>query len=283
VTVVEMQMIFKSSLGLAAALFVALPSVAIAGGPVAHPTIEQAFRDRSASTASQPLFSVSQQSCTSASVRAARTYSVKASMFAVSGSSVMRLRFHLYEKLEGQTDREITPTGSLGGWESAKVRDGRHWTFVKRITGLSAPASYRMTANFEWISSRGRVLKSATAEVTRGASRVVCVQPDLRPDLSVAPSGVTTGFVPGTARIRFLVTVTNHGRGTAPGTIVQITIGASRGETRLGAVRAGSTATVTLYADRCPGGTALVEVDPGNTLEEPSTEDNRAVINCPIP
>jgi len=230
-------------------------------------------------------------------------------MYKVSGARSMRVRFRAFRTLPGEAEKELSLDASekLGVWE-ASVPTGStavsHLVFYKRLYSLDAPATFRATVDFEWYGSGNKKLKSLYN--VRVAS---CVQPDLRPDLYVA--SVSTSAITGKASsLRYRITIRNQGKGrSAPSKLqVRVPVGSaiktftpvnSQGkELLIGRIdEAGSTRkasksdpivlsrTVLIDAERCVSGTSVIEVDPGNLLDESSGSNNSypIAISCSDP
>lgn len=228
--------------------------------------------------ASSPA-SVSVTKCASSPVLANRRYFVQAHMLPVTGTQTMQLRFRFFMKPIGQAEREVKVEGSVGYWERAvSAKTVKNWIFNKQVDSLPSPAGYRMEVDFQWNGSGTKVLKRQTIRASG------CTQTDLRPDLaitSVVASPASSG-----SNINYDVTVTNSGKGTALASKLVLTILSpyTRVEVATPVLKVNESKVVRVVAARCDsGGTALLEVDPGNLLSESSTANNGRAVGCSPP
>jgi len=235
-----------------------------------------------ASGAAAPA-SVKVTKCSTSPTLSGRRLYVQAHMGAVTGTVTMQIRFHLFYTPSGGSERELVVPGRLGAWEPAVgVKSVRNWTFNKQVDSLPAPAKYRMDVDFQWNGTGSRVIKHQTLPSTS------CSQPDIRPDLRISEA---SSRMMASGSLRYLVTVTNHGKGTAGPASLQLTIGASRylprdshgRELKTGSLKVGKSQTLTINAPACPAaGLATLEVDPGNLIAEASVADNLLSISCDL-
>lgn len=225
--------------------------------------------------ASSPA-SVNVTKCSSSPVLANRRFFVQAHMLPVSGTQTMQLRFRFFMKRTGQAESEVKVEGSVGYWEPAvSAKTVKNWIFNKQVDSLPAPATYRMEVDFQWNGTGTKVLKRQTIR-TGG-----CNQLDQRPDLAI--TNVVTAAVPGTSNISYDVTVANSGKGTALASKLVLTVLSpyARVEVATPTLKVGESKVVRVVAARCDaGGTALLEVDPGNLLSESSTSNNGRAVGC---
>lgn len=299
-----MRIIFRPTLAVAAALAALIPASALAADGDAAPNVQSGpatvrFDNASGAVSrSTPVGSAKADSCTKSSVIGERAYVIRADMYKVTGAKSMRVRFRAFRTLPGEAEKELSLDGSekLGTWE-ASVPAGSsavsHLVFYKRLYSLNAPATFRATVDFEWYGSGNTKIKSIY-----NVGVASCVQPDLRPDLYVEK--VTVSAVVGKASsLRYRITVRNQGKGRSAASKLQVRvpIGSaiktftpvnSQGRELLigrideaGSKRKASSSdpivlsrTVLIDAERCSSGNAVIEVDPGNLLDESSGSNN---------
>jgi hypothetical protein len=250
-----------------------------------------------AASKSQATASARIDSCIKSSVIAERMMMIRADMFRLTGTTSMRVRFRAFRTLQGQAESELLMnTGEkLGYWESSVAATSgavSHLVFYKRLYSLDAPATFRAEVNYEWYAAGKRLLKSQTVKLGN------CVQPDLRPDLVV--DRVTVAAIPGRSdALRYRVTVSNQGKGrSAPSKLnVRVPVGqalrtftpasAAGKELLVGRIdQVGTTRkptrtdplvmsrTVLVDAAKCSSGSATIEIDPGNLLDESISANN---------
>jgi hypothetical protein len=78
----------------------------------------------------------------------------------------------------------IVSAPGLGVWRIAAA-GVKSYKYLKEITNLAAPASYRAVVRFRWTGPRGRTIKSMELRTTR------CQQP-LSPPVHPAPEATGT-------------------------------------------------------------------------------------------
>ncbi len=93
------------------------------------------------------------EQCVTAVTQAERSATFSGAMTAIAGSAHMAMRIDVQE----QTPREalfhtITAPG-LGVWRSADP-GVKTYRYLKQVTNLSAPASYRAAVRFRWLNAR---------------------------------------------------------------------------------------------------------------------------------
>jgi hypothetical protein len=111
-------------------------------------------------------YSATLEQCTSSTLPAQRSVTFSAQMTAVAGTQRMAMRIELQERAPSPAGdasqapfRPVSAPG-LGVWRSSEA-GVKIYRYVKQITGLSAPATYRAVVRFRWLGARGRVLRRA--------------------------------------------------------------------------------------------------------------------------
>jgi hypothetical protein len=105
-----------------------------------------------------PLVTASLQQCLTAVSQSERSATFAAEMTAVPGSVRMLIRVDVQEESPGETAfRTITAPG-LGVWRGSDP-GVKTYRYLKQITNLSAPASYRADVRFRWVGARGHLIK----------------------------------------------------------------------------------------------------------------------------
>jgi hypothetical protein len=106
------------------------------------------------------LATASLQQCLTAVAQGERSATFAAEMNAVPGSVRMLIRVDVQEESPGETAfRTITAPG-LGVWRGSDP-GVKTYRYLKQITNLSAPASYRAEVRFRWMGPRGHLIKVA--------------------------------------------------------------------------------------------------------------------------
>jgi len=120
--------------------------------------------------------SVTLEECVTATVQEQRAIAFSAEMTAVPGE----LEFHT-----------VTSSG-LGVWRSSDPKV-KVYKYLKQVTNVSAPASYRGFVRFRWLNAKGHAIKRAERLTSR------CLQPGVPPEpTEPAGSGTTTNSSPTT-------------------------------------------------------------------------------------
>ena len=192
-------------------------------------------------------------------------------MPAIPGSSVLAMRF-AFEQRRGSVFKPV-PLPAFKGYEQSEP-GAAGFVFAKRVERLAAGASYRVSVRFRWTAADGRVLRRATR-----TSRI-CRQPDLRPDLAVV--GLTTEAVAG-GRARYVARLRNDGPGALADLVgLRLTVdGVAQAVQLAPGPGAGAASTVMLEGPACgPGGTARLDVDPRDAVEEVDESDNAVLLRC---
>jgi len=236
------------------AALAASADVALATGPPAAPTL-----------------GVRVAGCQTGLELTRRAADFTSSMPAITGSSVLAMRFEL-EQRRGRAWRPVPVRGSAR-WERSEP-GAAGFVFDKRVERLAAGVTYRMTVRYRWFAADGTVIKRATRR--SGA----CRQPDLRPDVSVA--GLSTEPLPD-GRARYVVQVLNGGLSALVGTLrVGLTVdGAALEPQPLSGLAVGTIVEVSFEGPACQrDGTIRATADSEDSLDEPGEADNALVLRC---
>ena len=84
--------------------------------------------------------------------------------------------------MSGEAQFHTVTAPGLGAW---RVSDPgvKAYRYIKQVTNLSAPASYRATVRFRWLNAKGRLICAAACGTRPGAGS--------RPRRSYPPSSST--------------------------------------------------------------------------------------------
>ena len=110
------------------------------------------------------------EECVTATVQEQRAVAFSGEMTAVAGTTRMAMRVDLEERARGEQEFHTVTAGGLGVWRSSDAKV-KVFKYVKQVTNLSAPASYRGFVRFRWLNSKGHVIKRADRLTSR------CQQP----------------------------------------------------------------------------------------------------------
>jgi hypothetical protein len=128
-----------------------------------------------------PTYSATVEQCTTATVQAERSATFTAQMSAMAGTQKMAVRFELQQRLRGESEFHTVLAPGLDAWHSSEA-GVQIYKYVKQVTNLDAPATYRAIVHFRWTGEKGHVLKRAEARTAR------CIQPLLSAQLTQTPT-----------------------------------------------------------------------------------------------
>lgn len=148
-------------LGASAALFFG-SAVALAHGrernvPVGAPSVASGY-------------SATLEQCLTSATGADRSATFVGEMTAMPGTVRMSIRVELQQRLEGDPAFHTLVAPGLGMWRGSES-GVKIYKYVKQITNLAAPASYRAIVRFKWIGDGGRLLRRAVLHTS------ICEQP----------------------------------------------------------------------------------------------------------
>ncbi len=131
--------------------------------------------------------SVTLEECVTATVQEQRAIAFSAEMTAVPGTVRMAMRIDLEERAPGEAEFHTVTSSGLGIWRSSDPKV-KVYKYLKQVTNVSAPASYRGFVRFRWLNAKGHAIKRAERLTSR------CLQPGVPPEPTEpsAGSGTTT-------------------------------------------------------------------------------------------
>jgi len=122
--------------------------------------------------------SASLEQCISSPEQEARAATFSGEMTAVPGTARMEMRIDVLEKApEAESYRRVNAPG-LGVWR-ASATGVKSYRYLKQVTNLAAPASYRGAVRFRWLNAHGRQI--AFAELRTRACEQTVVSPPSPP------------------------------------------------------------------------------------------------------
>jgi hypothetical protein len=119
---------------------------------------------------SSSAISAALEQCVTSAVQAERSATFTGEMTAVAGAARMAMRIDLEERLPGEAEFHAVVFPGVGVWRWADPKV-KVYKYLKQVTNLSSPASYRGSVRFRWINSKGHVIKRAERLTAR------CLQP----------------------------------------------------------------------------------------------------------
>ncbi len=127
------------------------------------------------------------EQCVTSIVQGERSATFAGEMAALPGAARMSIRIDVEERLPGEVEYHTVSAPGLGVWRPADAKV-KAYKYLKQVTNLSSPASYRGFVRFRWQSARGHVIKRAERLTPR------CLQPASpgEPATPSAPGGSGT-------------------------------------------------------------------------------------------
>lgn len=223
-----------------------------------------------APAAAAPPVTAAVDSCVTSLVALERSVTLRGEMEATGKTDRMAMRFDLFVREPSDAGFVRVDGPGLGEWIRSTSNVGRFiWT--KQLANLDVPADYRGRVTFRWFGKDGTVIGRATRKTD------VCRQADERPNLELGRPTVEAGPQPDL--VRYVITVTNSGRGDAPPFDVTLD---GRTPITVTGLRVGTTQTLRFVAPRCASGqTLLFAADGDGLVEETDESDNALRVECP--
>jgi hypothetical protein len=144
---------------LPAALAGALAVACLAQIPAASAGAAVAGSRQASAVGTKPAASATLEQCVAALDEIERSATFVGEMSAIAGSTRMEMRIDLLERLPAQTSFHIVSAPGLGIWRGS-APGVKTFKYLKQVTNLTAPASYRGTVRFRWLSAKGRLMRS---------------------------------------------------------------------------------------------------------------------------
>jgi hypothetical protein len=155
----------------------AFATTAVAGSAHLAATKGGALKDGVSATVEQ---------CVPAPTQQERSVTFAGEMTTIPGSARMEMRIDLLELGPSDAAFRTVSAPGLGVWRTAAA-GVKVYKYVKQVTNLYAPATYRAAVRFRWLDSKGRLLK-----VTEHRTPV-CQQPSRAAETGTPPAGASEG------------------------------------------------------------------------------------------
>jgi hypothetical protein len=120
---------------------------------------------QSSSPPSKPL-----EQCVTSPEQAERTATFAGEMIAVPGTAKMEMRIEVLERQPKELLFHAITAPGLGVWRVA-APGVKTYRYLKEVTNLSAPASYRAAVRFRWLGAKGKLIRAQELRTPR------CLQP----------------------------------------------------------------------------------------------------------
>jgi hypothetical protein len=108
--------------------------------------------------------------CLTAVLQPERSATFSGEMTAIPGTVRMAIRIDVQERLPAEATFHTIVAPGLGMWRASDQKV-RVYRYLKQVTNLHSPASYRALVRFRWLTARGHVLRHAERLTPR------CTQP----------------------------------------------------------------------------------------------------------
>jgi hypothetical protein len=106
------------------------------------------------------------QQCVTSATQAERSATFAGEMSAIPGATKMEMRVDVLERTPGDLAYRAVIAPGLGVWR-VSAPGVKQYTYLKQVTNLSAPAFYRGSIRFRWLSAKGRLLKAMVLRTRR--------------------------------------------------------------------------------------------------------------------
>jgi hypothetical protein len=117
-----------------------------------------------------PQDSATLEQCVTSVAQVERSATFAGEMTALAGTVRMAMRIEVQERVAGEALYHTVSAPGLGVWRESDVKV-KIYKYLKQVTNLSSPASYRALVRFRWLGARGHVIRRAERVTSR------CVQP----------------------------------------------------------------------------------------------------------
>jgi hypothetical protein len=118
------------------------------------------------STTVKPIVSATLEGCVTASDPEERGATFAGEMATIPGSAKMEMRIDVLERMPRELVFHSLVAPGLGVWRIS-APGVKTYKYLKEITNLAAPASYRAVVRFRWVNAKGHTIKSLEARTPR--------------------------------------------------------------------------------------------------------------------
>jgi hypothetical protein len=121
-----------------------------------------------------PQDSATLEQCVTSVAQVERSATFAGEMTALPGTVRMAMRVEVQERVPGEALYHAVSAPGLGVWRESDAKV-KIYKYLKQVTNLSSPASYRALVRFRWVGARGHVIRRAERLTSR------CVEPTAPP------------------------------------------------------------------------------------------------------
>ena len=196
-------------------------------------------------------------------------------MVAIAGTTRMMMRIDVQERVPGELSFHTLNAPGLGVWRHS-ASGVKIYKYLKQVTNLPAPATFRALIRFRWLNEKGRVIRRAERRTP------TCEQIDPRAKLVVG--AIRAIPLRGSSLVDYQVVVRNEGHATASAFGVALTInGIAQPLLNVASVPGGSRMVLESQGPRCAVGSNIeVQLDPKHQIEEAVGGGLAGSVSCPF-
>jgi hypothetical protein len=134
---------------------------------------------------STPAVSVTLEQCASEGEQAERSATFSGEMTAIAGAARMAMRIEVQERMPGEELFHTVSAPGLGVWRGSEP-GVKIYKYVKQVSNLSSPATYRALVHFHWLNDNGHVIRRTERRTPK------CEQPAAVSTSALAVPGANT-------------------------------------------------------------------------------------------
>lgn len=135
----------------------------------------------SGALAARRPYNASLEQCVSGLTEGSRSATFAGEIQSMRRAAHMEIKIDVQERVAGATRFRTVGGAALGQWRSAEPQVVSYRD-VRRVSGLTAPASYRGRVQFRWIAADGRIIKTIVAFTPSCHERAVSVHRPMSPN-----------------------------------------------------------------------------------------------------
>jgi hypothetical protein len=122
----------------------------------------------------KPTASATLEQCVTSGDQSERSATFSGEMATIPGAVKLEMRIDVLERMPSDLTFHAVSSPGPGVWRTA-APGVKSYKYLKAVTNLSAPASYRASVRFRWLNAKGKLIRSAELRTPR------CVQSPLGP------------------------------------------------------------------------------------------------------
>jgi hypothetical protein len=117
-------------------------------------------------TTVKPSTSATLEQCVTSANQAERSATFSGEMAVIPGAVKLEMRIEVLERMPSEIIFHAVSAPGLGVWRIS-APGVKSYKYLKEVTNLSAPASYRAAVRFRWLNAKGRPIRSAELKTPR--------------------------------------------------------------------------------------------------------------------